>query len=135
MDGQINLHATFGPGTPCQNYMLEKFQGSRGNISETYDTIKEQVDRNRKRPDYIKGLQRQGGLLKQKGDALDKIKHLNFDVLTVRHRAFQRFSSLKEVLELLDQNGWKYPDIYCKFCRSSVLGGSPDFNPPTVNTA
>lgn len=120
MKGEWQVVEAAGAGTLVRDYQLSKYQGRHGNEKETYDSIGSSIDRN------SEAMQRMA-----QGDKYVKDRNFgyNFDVLTVRNRnPYNPFattgSSLKKVLQTLSDNGYKYENIHCSFCRWEKGGGS-----------
>ena len=125
------------PGGSSPNYALSKYQGRHGDNNETYATLGALVDRTRKsieagRPQMPAIPASAGpGIKRWVNESFkEKIKEyenlLPFDFLTIRNRKpylpFAGGTSLKAALAQLDQSGYRYPYIFCSFCRGVLFG-------------
>ncbi len=114
MKGQVQVKETSGPGTRVTNYSLSKYQGRHGSANETYGSI--------------------GGNIDQNVGVVDDIGRFNlsrnfgfrFSVLTVRNRRFRSDPSLSDALAALATAGYRFENIHCSFCRSSMFGSGTE---------
>lgn len=103
-------------GSSCPNYTLTKFQGYHGEAAgailgivaspfitvtqgaETYQLLKNRIN-------YVnsKGLDER-------------------DILTIRYHPFQTATNLSDVLDVMWNNGYRYREYHCSFCRPSIGG-------------
>ncbi len=120
MKGEYQVLESAGPGSQVTNYELSKFQGRHGDANETYESIGKDVARNADQLSYQEEIMTSG---RAKGPGRNFA--FNFDVLTIRNRVLRSDPTLKEALETLGRQGFRYENIHCSFCRSGMVGDSP----------
>ncbi len=113
---------------------LSKYQGSHSEGAEDYDSIKNDIKRNRESR-ALKGeyLDR---VFNDDDEGIEKMLHTmdvvakccpfpfpEFDVLTIRNRWWMMSVTLNDVLSRLQTHGKRYLNIHCVFCRSRPTTG------------
>lgn len=114
--GGIPVYESFGPGDVVRNYQLSKYQGRHNDMGETYASIEDDIESNRRTAQLA---------AEQPGPELEKlrargVKFESIDVLTVRNRKLRIPPTLSEVINELDKDIRRYPNIYCVICRSPI---------------
>lgn len=129
IEGKYEVTESVGGGEACSSYLLSKYQGSHGNVRETYDSLQDAVRSNSDFLDLIRTLmasddERKRNHAQRTFKGRDNFA-FHFDVLTIRNRWFAKFGvTLNYVLSQLDHHGYRYNDIHCSFCRWRPGGGS-----------
>ncbi|MNJ25650.1 hypothetical protein D3C77_201010 [compost metagenome] len=131
MSSKLNHLETLRSPQKIRNYRLSKFQD--GYSSETYGSIEEDIDQNRRCVDI---RERAVSMRDQTTLAMIAenfpVPFPRFDILTIRNRAWMYSITLHDVLKALRQEGYRYSNIHCVFCRSPIVGPKPLFKPNVI---
>ncbi len=133
----VKVEEEIEPNRVSRNYSLTKYQGRHGGKLETYESLGELIDTTRQniamgRPQMqqIPGDATKGQIENFKNGFKEKIRAyenlIPFDFLTIRNlNPYNKLSSgtnLKNVLDQLNKSGYRYPYIFCSFCRGVIFG-------------
>jgi hypothetical protein len=111
-------------GGKCQDYVLTKYQGAKhGSEAESYKNI----------PAF--GITEteltELGFTKEQLETMKRPRD-DLDIITIRNRTWHSSPTLKEVINMTHNAGYKYSEYFCSFCRGPWMGkNEPSWNART----